>query len=84
MDPHLEARKLVNHGEPQLHICYETTIVSDGVVCVVFEHVKDDPAFLADPTKRGNQVLFLRAALLVLEEKICSEPRDASDGISVP
>ena len=60
LDPHLEARKLVNHGEPQLHICYETTIVSDGVVCLVFERVKNHPAFLADPTKRGNQVLFLR------------------------
>ena len=33
LDPHLE-RKSMNHGEPQLHICYETTIGSDGFVCV--------------------------------------------------
>lgn len=50
------AASRVNHN----YTYYETTIVSDGFVCVVFEHVKNHPAFLADPTKSGNQVLFLR------------------------
>ena len=54
------SKELVNHGEPQLHICYETTI-SYGFVCVVFEHIKNHAAFLAGGSSRPRGEDLFRA-----------------------